>query len=87
MPENHRLRVKSRVNPLFGVMDFDLFFDESVTEQDMLYKCSDIEFILDNDTAYNLIGSKLMVDDNGEFEFKHFDYVTPNSSDKPTEIN
>jgi|APSaa5957512535_1039671.scaffolds.fasta_scaffold02847_6 hypothetical protein len=87
IPESHRLRVKSRENPMFDMMDYDLFFDESITEDDMLYKCSDTEFILDNNTAYSLIGSKLMVDGDGEFEFKHFDALSYDGTTKQADTN
>ena len=47
-----------------------MFFDDTVTDNDMIYKVGTVKIILDQQTAEWLVGSKLeMVD--GDFQFEH----------------
>lgn len=68
-----RLRVRSRANEKLGILGFDMYFDHSEKDSDMVYKVKGIELILDLATAYYLIGSTLDVDKKGEFMFKHME--------------
>ena len=75
IPAECVLRIKSRLNIMADILDFDMFFYKVIEKTDALYKCGNIEFVLDCETAYNLIGSDLDVGDDGEFKFDHPDYI------------
>lgn len=75
IPAECVLRIKSRLNIMAEILDFDMFFDKAIEKTDAVYKCGDIEFVLDCETAYNLVGSDLDVGDDGEFKFEHPDYI------------
>lgn len=75
IPSECVLRIKSRINLMADILDFDMYFDKVVDKGDALYKCGTIEFVLDCETAYNLIGSDLDVDMEGEFKFDHPDFI------------
>ena len=74
-PNYRRLRIQSIVNPDLNMLDFDMFFDDTMDKNDGLYISNGVEFVLDTLTAYNLVGSHLHIDSNGEFEFRHFDHL------------
>ena len=74
-PNYRRLRIQSIVNPDLNMLDFDMFFDDTMDKNDGLYISNEVEFVLDTRTAYNLVGSDLRIDSNGEFEFRHFDHL------------
>lgn len=71
VPKSQRLRVRSKVNLQLGILGFDMGFDESSDEGDGIYQVGPIEIILDNATAYHLMGSTLEIDAEGNFSFKH----------------
>jgi len=72
-PNYRRLRIQSIINPDLDMLDFNMFFDDTMDKNDGLYISNEVEFVLDTETAYNLVGSDLRIDSNGEFEFRHFD--------------
>ena len=75
IPVKHRLRVRSHVNEMIGILGFDMSFDDKKVDGDMVYKVNGIELILDRDTAYHLVGSILDLDKKGELSFKHLDII------------
>ena len=74
-PNYRRLRIQSIVNPDLNMLDFNMFFDDTMDKNDGLYISNEVEFVLDTETAYNLLGSDLRIDSNGEFEVRHFDHL------------
>ena len=71
VPKEQRLRVRSTTNELLGVVAFDMHFDDETTDKDGVYQVGGLQLILDNNTAYRLIGSTLDITDEGDFEFNH----------------
>ena len=67
------LRVKATVRPDTPTVSFDMFFDDVLMKGDMAYKTEGTKLLLDNDTAYLLVGSKLVQLDSGELKFVHLD--------------
>ena len=77
VPEEARLRVKSFSLPGSGTSEFDMFFDTGFSaKEDMCYPItSGLSIILDNNTAYQLVGSEMRLDDEGQFKFTHLETV------------
>jgi len=68
IPNYCRLRIQSIVNPDLNMLEFNIFFDDTMDKYDGLYISNEVEFVLDTETAYNLVGSNLRIDSNGEFQ-------------------
>ena len=66
------LRVHSRKNA--DIVEFDILFDDNIASTDKIYKINSVLFVLDNETAYLLIGSELGLDMEQNFEFTHQEY-------------
>ena len=73
VPKGQRLRVRSKANLILGILGFDMGFDAKEHEGDGIYQVGPIERILDNETAYHLIGSTLDLGADGDFMFKHLE--------------
>ncbi|MBT6515983.1 MAG: hypothetical protein HOK65_14585 [Crocinitomicaceae bacterium] len=80
------LRVKSIANG--NIIDFNLVFDDKIGVQDRIYRTKSVLFLLDNETAYLLIGSELKLDKEQEFEFIHqeFELIDLNIDDDGNKI-
>ena len=73
VPDGYRLRVESQVNQVLGLLGFKMSFDAETKKTDRIYKLTTLELVLDNETAYHLVGSTLDIDGDGELLFKHLD--------------
>ena len=70
------LRIVAAKNPASPSIAFNMFFDDAPTSADMAYKVADMKLLLDNNTAYLLVGSELILLPSGELKFEHLDTTT-----------
>jgi len=70
VPEDANLRVEVIRKPLDFNVDFDLFFDNYVGKEDLLYEDNGETVILSKESALQLMGSTLSVSKNNTFTLK-----------------
>jgi len=71
IPSTKPLRVKQRV--VNEEVHFDLWHDENIKGGEKVYNVGELHVLLDNDTAFQLIGSTLDVLDDGSLKFTHLE--------------
>lgn len=71
IPSTRPLRIKQKVS--HDVVDFEIYHDNVADEGEKVYKLADMSVVLDNDTAFQLIGSTLDVLEDNSLKFTHLD--------------
>jgi len=70
-PKNAFLRVKAHVPVMGDSISFNMFFDDAIDKNDMIYQEGTTGVVLDSKTALHLVGSELVMMPTGELIFTH----------------
>ena len=79
IPLKQPLRIKHRV--VNEDVLFDLWHDTDIKNGEKVYDVGELKVVLDNDTAFHLVGSILDVLENGSLKFTHLDNITINRNE------
>lgn len=71
IPTSRPLRIQQRV--VNTEIHFDLYHDSITKEGEKVYKLDELSVLMDNDTAFQLVGSTLDVLEDNSLKFTHME--------------